>query len=120
MGKRKSVPAGGKVGGGMTDIWDMNMAEAPRDGTIVNVVGRYLDATAGFPRYAAYINGEWLEYSRFAPQPLVVWAWRERGNWPREPHRPDRSKTAAEIATILGTIPGADCLPIIDDCGSGA
>jgi len=57
---------------------------APTDGTVVNVVGRYLDATAGFPRYAAYRDGEWVEYSRSTPQPLICWAWRPRDNWPRE------------------------------------
>lgn len=102
----------------MSGIWDMNMAEAPRDGTILNVVGRYLDATRGFPRYAAFVDGQWMEYSRFEPQPLVVWAWRDRGRWPDEPYMTDRSKAAAEIVAILGAIPGADCLPIIEDVGS--
>lgn len=57
---------------------------APTDGTIVNVVGRYADATAGFPRYAGYRDGQWFQYSRFEPQVLVCWAWRPRDEWPRE------------------------------------
>lgn len=61
-----------------------SMQSAPMDGTIVNVVGRYADANAGYPRYAGYVNGKWLEFSRFSPQQLVVWAWRERDDWPRE------------------------------------
>lgn len=60
------------------------MDSAPTDGTIINVVGRYKDATAGFPRYAGYRDGEWLEYSRFDPQPLVCWAWQPREDWPQE------------------------------------
>lgn len=64
---------------------------APTDGTIVNVMGRYKDATAGFPRYAGFMNGEWHEFSRHLPEPLVVWAWRERdphSTWPRESNPP--------------------------------
>lgn len=60
------------------------MDSAPTDGTIIKVVGRYKDATAGFPRYAGYREGEWLEYSRFDPQPLVCWAWQPREDWPQE------------------------------------
>lgn len=63
--------------------WNLNMSEAPHD-VILNVVGRYLGATAGFPRYAAFVDDRWIEYSRFEPQELVVWAWRPRGQWPRE------------------------------------
>lgn len=61
-----------------------SMTSAPLDGTIVNVVGRYPTATAGFPRYAGFRNGQWLEYSKHEPEPIIVWAWRPREDWPRE------------------------------------
>lgn len=63
------------------------MDSAPIDGTIVNVMGRYKDATAGFPRYAGFYQGEWHEFSRHLPEPLVCWAWRPRDSyesWPSE------------------------------------
>ncbi len=64
-----------------------SMETAPTDGTIVNVMGRCLTATAGFPRYAGFYNGEWCEFGRHDPIPLVCWAWRPRDpswEWPRE------------------------------------
>lgn len=72
--------------------WNFDMSKAPRD-RIVNVVGRYRDATSGFPRYAGFFEGQWLEYSRWDPEPLVVWAWREREDWPHEPPPPPVRET---------------------------
>lgn len=63
-----------------------DMSCAPRDGTIINAVGRYPEATAGFPRYVGYRDGKWVEFSRFEPQEIICWAWRPRGSWPSEPH----------------------------------
>lgn len=63
------------------------MDSAPTDGTIVNVMGRYKDAERGFPRYAGFYQGEWCEFSRHLPEPLVCWAWRPRDpyeKWPVE------------------------------------
>ena len=63
------------------------MDSAPTDGTIVNVMGRYKDATAGFPRYAGFYQGEWHEFTRNPPEPLICWAWRPRDpftSWPQE------------------------------------
>lgn len=63
---------------------------APTDGTIVNVVARYPDATAGFPRYAGFNEemGCWVEYSRHLPEPVVPLVWRPRGDWPQFPQNP--------------------------------
>ncbi|TIV83812.1 MAG: hypothetical protein E5V64_06510 [Mesorhizobium sp.] len=66
--------------------WNMNMDEAPRDGTIIEAVARYPNATAGFPRYIGWIDGTgWCEFSRYAPETVVPWAWRPRTGWPQEP-----------------------------------
>lgn len=65
------------------------MDTAPTDGTIVNVMGRYKSATRGFPRYAGFFEGEWCEFSKHLPEPLVCWAWRPRDpywDWPKEPN----------------------------------
>lgn len=67
-----------------TEGW-RTMDIAPKDGTIVNVVARYPDATAGFPRYAGFNEemGCWVEYSRHLPEPVVPLVWRPRGEWPQ-------------------------------------
>jgi hypothetical protein len=66
--------------------WRTDMENAPKDGTVVNVVGRYPDATAGFPRYAAFLeeDGDWFELSRNKPERVIPWAWRPRDDWPQE------------------------------------
>ncbi|WP_140427037.1 hypothetical protein [Ensifer aridi] len=64
--------------------WNTDMTSAPLD-RVIEVVGRYTDADAGYPRYVAHHDGKWLEYSRFAPQEIIAWAWRERTPWPSEP-----------------------------------
>ncbi|RBO94973.1 Lar family restriction alleviation protein [Pseudochrobactrum asaccharolyticum] len=63
-----------------------NMKSAPIDGTIINVLARYPEATAGYPRYAGFNSdrGVWLEYSRYEPTEVIPWAWRPRLNWPSE------------------------------------
>ncbi|TIN83063.1 hypothetical protein [Mesorhizobium sp.] len=66
------------------------MDSAPRDGTVINVIGRYPDAAAGFPRYAALLDqfdgtGDWFELSRNKPERIIPWAWRHRDEWPQEP-----------------------------------
>lgn len=97
-----------------------SMDSAPTDGTIVNVVGRYPDATAGYPRYAGYRDGQWLEFSRFEPQPLVCWAWRPRDNWPAEdasltpaPQRQSAITEALEARDLIAEwiIEGTEDLP---------
>lgn len=74
-----------------TDDWSMDMDFAPRD-RVINVVGRYPGATAGAPNYAMWLDGSMFDglpgfyvFSKNAPQRLIVWAWRERGDWPEEP-----------------------------------
>lgn len=63
-----------------------DMSSAPTDGTIINVLARYPEATAGYPRYAGFNadRGVWLEYSRYEPAVIIPWAWRPRLNWPCE------------------------------------
>ena len=60
----------------------MPMETAPLDGTVVNVVGRYPDADAGFPRYAAFRDGEWYDCNRHGDDRIIPWAWRYRDAWP--------------------------------------
>lgn len=70
--------------------WNLDMTAAPRD-RLLHVVGRYPDARAGVPTYAAWQDEtKWgpagfYVYSRNAPELLIVWAWAERDNWPNEP-----------------------------------
>jgi Lar family restriction alleviation protein len=72
-----------RVGEATRSAWQP-MSTAPRD-RMIEVVGRYVFATTGFPRYAGFRDGRWWEFSRFDPQELVCWAWRERDeDWPRE------------------------------------
>lgn len=60
------------------------MESAPQDGTIIEVAGRYPEATAGYPRYVGFRDGKWVEYSRFEPQEIIPWRWRPRTDWPQE------------------------------------
>jgi len=69
----------------MTRDWNMDMSTAPTDGTIIEAVARYPEATAGFPRYIGMHDGRWCEFSRRPPEPVIPWAWRPRTDWPREP-----------------------------------
>lgn len=67
--------------------WSMDMSAAPEN-SVIEVVGRLPQATAGFPQYAMW----WESMNAFCQitcslplQPLVCWAWRERTDWPDEP-----------------------------------
>ena len=63
------------------------MSSAPKDGTVIDAVGRNADATAGFPRYVYWVGNGWFEPSKRADwtaTPLVCWAWRPRTSWPDE------------------------------------
>lgn len=60
-----------------------DMSSAPQDGSIIEVVGRYPEATAGFPRYVGYQNGRWVEHSRFEPQEIIPLVWRPRTEFPQ-------------------------------------
>ena len=62
-----------------------DMADAPTDGTIIEVVGRYPEATAGFPRYVGFRGGKWLEYSRHEPAQIIPLVWRPRAAFPQFP-----------------------------------
>jgi hypothetical protein len=72
------------------DDWSLDMDFAPRD-RVINVVGRYPEATAGFPNYAMWCDDEiygppgFYTFSKNKPERVIVWAWRERGDWPEEP-----------------------------------
>lgn len=60
---------------------------APRDGTVVIAMGRFPDATAGFPMFVHWHDGCWWVVSRNLTQPVVCWAWKPRdvlGDWPSE------------------------------------
>lgn len=63
-----------------------SMNDAPKDGTIINAIARYPNATAGFPRYIGWREdlNNWVEYSRTEPVAVIPWAWRPRDCWPRE------------------------------------
>lgn len=73
--------------------WRLDMEAAPRD-RVIHVVGRYPEAMAGVPTYAAWQDEtKWgpagfYVYSRNAPERLIVWAWAECGDWPEEPRDP--------------------------------
>jgi hypothetical protein len=77
------------------DPWNRDMRFAPRTEPVI-VMGRWADATAGFPRMACWWPAApgrpegWYDLGRgqesFAYGPLVVWAWRPRPQfpWPSE------------------------------------
>lgn len=60
---------------------------APRNGHVIEAVGRFQDASAGYPRFVSWLNEAWRSIEgRRAGEPLVCWAWRPRAEeWPREP-----------------------------------
>ncbi|RWE44220.1 hypothetical protein [Mesorhizobium sp.] len=60
---------------------------APKDGTVLNLVAHYPDASAGFPQYG-YFNqsdGRWYVNSRAPLHEIIPWAWRQRDEWPAAP-----------------------------------
>ncbi|RWN33450.1 hypothetical protein [Mesorhizobium sp.] len=65
---------------------------APRDGTVIEAVGGYLDATAGFPRYVMFRDGAWFDCSRHNDE-VIIWAWRPRTDWPHSPCLSSKGRT---------------------------
>lgn len=65
--------------------WNLDMSTAPMDGTVIEVVGRYVGFDAGFPRYAAFRDGEWFDCNCHGNDRIIPWAWRPRDSWPMEP-----------------------------------
>lgn len=61
------------------------MDTAPKDGTVINAVARYPDATSGFPTYISFMDGKWVASSRTPLHKVIPWAWRPRDEWPVEP-----------------------------------
>jgi hypothetical protein len=62
-----------------------SMEDAPANGTVIEALGRYTDARAGFPRYVHFLDGAFRDVGRAKGEPLVCWAWRERDqSWPTE------------------------------------
>lgn len=60
---------------------------APRDGTVIIAMGRFPDATAGFPMFVHWHDGFWWIVGRNLTQTVVCWAWKSRevlGDWPSE------------------------------------
>ena len=60
------------------------MDSAPRDGSVINVVARYPDATAGFPQYAQWrsdMGGGWYSPTILGAIKVIPWAWRPRDPW---------------------------------------
>lgn len=79
--------------------WNMDMSAAPRDHRVIEVVGRYVNATAGAPKYVQWQGedqkGEWRELNNYGGATIIPWAWRERTFWPHEPdtrNAPDQVK----------------------------
>lgn len=66
------------------DAWRLDMDNAPRDGTVINAVARYPEATAGFPTYISWDGNKWTENGFGYVKEMIPWAWRERDNWPME------------------------------------
>lgn len=62
------------------------MEMAPTNGTPVIAVGRWQDATAGYPRMVHWHTGAWRDVGRVRGEALVCWAWIPRPEiWPDEP-----------------------------------
>jgi len=63
-----------------------DMADAPTDGTIIEVVGRHPAATAGFPRYVGFRDGKWLQFTTSQePEEIIPLVWRPRTAFPQFP-----------------------------------
>lgn len=62
------------------------MDTAPRHKVII-AMARYRTATAGFPAFVHFIDGEWRQPGRTLGEPMVCWAWKPcevLGEWPSE------------------------------------
>lgn len=74
---------------------------APKDGTVVIAMGRYVEATAGFPTMVHFTAGSWRQIGKGVMPSMVCWAWKPRdvlGAWPSEPlpSAPNQAKEAGE------------------------
>jgi len=64
---------------------------APRDQVII-AMARYQTATAGFPAFVHFVDGDWRLMGRTRLEPMVCWAWISRDilpAWPNEPAPPE-------------------------------
>lgn len=68
-----------------TDRAWRDMADAPTDGRIIEVVGRYVTATAGFPQYVQFVDGRWRKPSRHGLEEIIPLVWRPRTAFPQFP-----------------------------------
>lgn len=65
-----------------------DIATAPKDGTVIIAMGRYVEATAGFPTMVHFMAGSWRQIGQGVMPSMVCWAWKPRdvvGAWPSEP-----------------------------------
>ena len=74
---------------------------APKDGTVIIAMGRYVAATAGFPTIVHFMAGSWRQIGQGVMPSMVCWAWKPRdvvGAWPSEPlpSAPNQAKEAGE------------------------
>ncbi len=74
---------------------------APKDGTVIIAMGRYVAATAGFPTMVHFMAGSWRQIGQGVMPSMVCWAWKPRdvlGAWPSEPlpSAPNQAKEAVE------------------------
>lgn len=79
----------------------MDDPDLPLDGTVVIVMGRYPQATAGFPRFAQFDskNGYWRSVAglpRTLGGKIIVWAWMHRNLLPSWPVEPPHSRLIRE------------------------
>lgn len=78
-----------------------DIATAPKDGTVIIAMARYVEATAGFPTMVHFMAGSWRQLGQGVMQSMVCWAWKPRdvlGAWPSEPlpSAPNQAKEAGE------------------------
>lgn len=78
-----------------------DIATAPKDGTVIIAMGRYVAATAGFPAMVHFMAGSWRQIGQGMMPSMVCWAWKPRdvlGAWPSEPlpSAPNQAKEAGE------------------------
>lgn len=74
------------------DEW-RTMDSAPTDGTVIEACARVPHATAGFPQYISFIDGNWHTASYHRSDIVIPWAWRPRTEWPQE-HKMHGSATS--------------------------
>ena len=84
-----------------------DIATAPMDGTVIIAMARYRTATAGFPCFVAFIEGEWRELGRKLMEPMVCWSWISRDvlpAWPAEPPPPSADTKRSEPDALPGDL----------------